>query len=583
MADAEAQMTAADVLIEALRESGVSTIFANLGSDHPGIIEALAKDRARGEVRPGVIICPHESTAMGAAHGYAQATGSPQAVFVHTDVGTANLGGSVHNAARSRVPVLIFAGLTPYTLEGELPGTRNAYVNHLQDVHSQHDLVRPYSKWNYDIRTGSNLKQVVFRALQLANSSPRGPVYLTGAREVLAEMATPRSLNRDLWNPIVPIPAATDLVDQLIEELAGASSPLIITSYVGRDPESVGKLVKFAEAMGIAVLETTPSQMNFPANHPLHVGYTVDELIAQADVILAIDTDAPWIHSRRAPSPDAKIYFVDSDPLKDGMPLWYMPSNHFIRADSPAFLDQLLGALPGTEFGSSLATADRSERIARIHDKQRDAWNQRLSEVAELGLTPETVCATIHRVIDEDTIVLNETITNADTVSRYVPRTQPGTVYGNGGSSLGWSGGAAIGIKLARPEQTVVSLIGDGTYFLSVPSSTYWVARRYDTPFLTVIFDNGGWNATKQNLIKQYPGGVADETDQYWVNLAQSADLAGIANAAGGAYAATVTTADELEPTLHEALARVKAGHAAVVSVRLAPISRQQEDVPKAG
>lgn len=160
------------MLIEALREAGISVIFANLGSDHAHIIEALAKARERGEDAPMVVLCPHETTALSAAHGYALVTGEPQAVFVHVDVGTANLGGSVHNAARSNVPALIFAGLTPFTAEGELPGTRNHHINYLQDVHGQHDLVRPYAKWSYDIRTGSNIKQLVFRAIQVSSSAP---------------------------------------------------------------------------------------------------------------------------------------------------------------------------------------------------------------------------------------------------------------------------------------------------------------------------------------------------------------------------------------------------------------------------
>lgn len=572
-------VTAAEVLVEALRECGVSFIFANLGSDHPALIEALAKERTKGEKSPAVIICPHEVSAMSAAHGYALATALPQAVFVHTDVGTANLGGTVHNAARSRVPVFVFAGLTPYTLEGELPGTRNAEVNYIQDVHGQADLVRAYVKWSYDIRTGANLKQLVFRALQLSNSSPQGPVYMTAAREVLADTVTPRhDLDHSLWNPIAPMAAPPDIVDRLIEDVAAARFPLIITSYLGRSPAAVEKLVRFAESLGIGVLESRPTNMNFPAHHPLHLGYSVEEVLGEADVILALDTDIPWINSMTSPSDDARIYFIDTDPLKEGIPLWYIPSHHFVRADSITLLDQFLFALANTQAESSPKVIERSERLKEIHQRQRHTWSQRILESPADQLTPEVVSAAIQKMIDDDAIVLNETITSSETVFRYIPRTQPGTLYANNGSSLGWSGGAALGIKLANPERMVVSLVGDGTFFFSVPSSTYWISHHYSIPFLTVIFDNGGWNATKQNLVKQYPGGLADGTDHYWVNLAQSADLAGIAKAAGGAYAATITTLDELEPTLLEALAQVKDGNSAVVSVRLAAISNQQVD-----
>ena len=574
----DSDVTSADLLIEALRESGVSIVFANFGSDHAHIIEALAKARNQGEDVPAVVLCPHETTALSAAHGYAAATGRPQAVFVHCDVGTANLGGSVHNAARSHVPALIFAGLTPYTAEGELPGTRNHHINYLQDVHGQHDLVRPYVKWSYDIRTGSNIKQLVFRAMQLANSAPRGPVYLTAAREVLAEKTVRPQIDRDLWNPIAPIPASSELVDKIIEDIGAAKFPIIITSYLGQNPESVSKLVTLAESLGVAVVETTPSQMNFPADHPLHLGFAVDNVIADADFVLALDTNVPWVPAKRGPSPDARIYFVDSDPLKTDIPVWYMPSHHFIRADSLTLLDQLLAALPQETNERSAAVADRANSFAEIHRKQREKWQHDLLEGADKELTPEFVCATLSELIDDDTIIVNESITSAAAVYKHVPRAKACTFYGNGGSALGWSGGAAIGVKLARPDQTVISLVGDGTYFLSVPSSTYWVSGRYNVPFLTVIFDNGGWNATKQNLIKQHPGGVADTSDQYWVNFAQSADMAGIAQAAGGAYAATVTSVGELQTTLIEALARVNGGQSAVVSVRLAAISGQLND-----
>lgn len=578
------ELTTSDALIGALQEAGVSVIFANLGSDHPGVIEALARARERGERVPAVVLCPHESTAMSAAHGYALASGQTQAVFVHTDVGTANLGGSVHNAARSRVPVFILAGLTPYTLEGELPGTRNSYVNHLQDVHDQHSILRPYVKWSYDVRTGSNIKQLVFRALQIAGSSPGGPVYLTAAREVLAQHVPTRALPIERWRPIAPA-APAGLAEELIRAIATARFPLLITSHLGRSPAAVGKLTRLVEALGIGVIETTPSAMNFAPDHPLHLGYTVNELLPLADLIIAIDTDSPWILSQCTPAEGSRVFFIDPDPLKEDLPLWYLEADHFIRADSEAVLDQLLDILsPDVEravvdAGSDavIAAADRVNQFTVIHDKQREDWATRL-EKSSTSLSPESVCAAIDRLIDDETIVLNEAITNSGLIARYVPRTKPGTMFSNGGTSLGWSGGAAIGFKLARPDKTVVNIVGDGTYFLSVPSSTYWVAQHYAAPMLTVIFDNGGWNATKQNLIRQHPTGIANTADRYWVNLGQSADLPGIATAAGDAFGVTVSSLAELEPALATALSRVKGGQAAVVNVRLPVISRQPDD-----
>ena len=179
--------TTADALMDALQEVGISYLFCNLGSDHPSIIEALAKAKVEDKPLPKAIICPHESVALAAAQGHAMLSGKTQGVVIHNDVGTQNLGGAVHNAFRARVPVFIFAGETPYTMTGELPGTRNSYVNYLQNVYDQRGIVRSYIKWEGDIRTGKNVKQLIYRAMQLAETAPAGPVYLTGAREVLEE------------------------------------------------------------------------------------------------------------------------------------------------------------------------------------------------------------------------------------------------------------------------------------------------------------------------------------------------------------------------------------------------------------
>ena len=174
--------TTSTAFLEALAEAGVRYVFANLGSDHPGLIEAFARARADGREDdfPRLIVCPHETVALSAAHAYAMVTGEPQAVIVHVDVGTQNLSGGVSNAMRGRVPVLIFAGTAPFTLEGELPGGRNEFIHWIQDVRDQRGILRNYVKYDNEIRTGRNVKQLVHRAMQIARSEPAGPVYLIG-------------------------------------------------------------------------------------------------------------------------------------------------------------------------------------------------------------------------------------------------------------------------------------------------------------------------------------------------------------------------------------------------------------------
>src|SRR6266545_7952703 len=108
-----ASYSAAHYLLEGLNEIGIEFLFANMGTDHAPIIEAIAGRRRRGQPVPKVVLCPHENTAAHMAGGYALATGRGQGVLVHVDVGTANTANAMHNLYRSRLPVLLMAGKAP--------------------------------------------------------------------------------------------------------------------------------------------------------------------------------------------------------------------------------------------------------------------------------------------------------------------------------------------------------------------------------------------------------------------------------------------------------------------------------------
>ncbi|WP_394233243.1 thiamine pyrophosphate-requiring protein [Niallia oryzisoli] len=565
--------TTSDALMEALQEVGISYLFCNLGSDHPSMIEAMAKAKVEGKELPKAIICPHESVALSAAQGYAMLSGQAQGVIIHTDVGTQNLGGAVHNAFRARVPVFIFAGETPFTMDGELPGSRNSYVNYLQNVYDQRGILRSYVKWEADIRTGKNVKQLIYRAMQMAKSDPAGPVYLTGAREVLEENVEKLPDSWGEWASIESSSLPPWGVEEIVSALLEARNPLLITSYLGRKTKAASKLIEFCEKLAIPVVEQIPTYVNFPRDHSLHLGYDPNPFIPDADCIIAIDTDVPWVTTQVQPKEECKVYFIDLDPIKEEIPLWHISAVKNYRADAYASLVQLNDALAKRDINEELVQ-ERYHCLAKHHVEQRAAWKQE-EKVEGNTITPEWLTACLRNVVDDETIILDETITNTMTVAKHLPRSKAGTMFGSGGTSLGWNGGAAIGIKLADPTKTVVTLTGDGSYLFSVPSSVHWMSRRYQAPFLTVIYNNEGWNATKMNLLKRYPNGIAKQTDSYWVNFDQSADLAKIAEAAGGAYARTVTDPRELPEVLQQAMDEVKSGKSAVVDVRLANISNQ--------
>src|SRR5260370_12788913 len=184
----EARHSAAHYFLEGLNEIGFDYLFCNFGTDHAPLIEAMAAFKRADRPAPLTILCPHENTAVHMAAGYAIATRRGQGVMVHVDTGTANSAMTLHNLCRARIPVLLMADKAPFTTRGELLGTRDTYVHFVQEPFDQASVVRPYTKWEYNLPSGVIAKEALRRAHTVMQSDPRGPVYLTFPRETLTEL-----------------------------------------------------------------------------------------------------------------------------------------------------------------------------------------------------------------------------------------------------------------------------------------------------------------------------------------------------------------------------------------------------------
>ena len=565
--------TTGTALLEAMLETGVEYVFANLGSDHSALVEAIVEARKTGRKMPQLITSPHEMVAMTAAHGFAQLTGRAQAVVVHVDCGTQSLGGAVHNAAKGRVPVLIFAGMSPATQEGEARGSRNEFIHYCQDVFDQRGIVRGYMRYDNEIRVGANVKQIVHRAMQFAHSEPKGPVYLVAAREVLEAEIPQITLDRKQWPAIALNGLPPQAAREIVRALIAAKRPLIVTSYLGRNPKAVEQVVQLARSLGIGVLESVPSYVNFPSNDKLHQGSQWNEnrqnvALAEADTILVVDSDVPWIPLINRPSDSARIIHIDTDPLKQQMPLWYIHAEEIYRADAAMALAQINAEVQDLRIDLT-AVRERTAHYERRHT-ERVAELRKLEESTGDKVTPEYLTACIRDALGEDAIVVSEGVTNFHVIANHCGRTKPSTLFTSGAGSLGWNGGAAIGMKMAKPDALVAVLTGDGSYMFSVPSTVHWMARRYKTPFLTVVYNNKGWRAPRYSAMGVHPEGHASRGEDIGVSFEPTPDYAGIAAAAGGAHPERVQKASEVVPALQRALRVVREeGRCAVMDVQI--------------
>src|SRR5262245_36878276 len=182
------EMTA-EAYLARLGDRGIDYVFANAGTDFPPIVEAISPHGGNGAKYPRFLPVPPGTVAMAMAHGYYRTCGKPAAVMVHVTVGTANTICGLMNAARDNVPVLLAAGRTPITETGHA-ASRNRSIHWGQESFDQGGMVREFVKWDYELRDGQPADAIVDRALDIMMSEPRGPVYLTLPREVLANPAT---------------------------------------------------------------------------------------------------------------------------------------------------------------------------------------------------------------------------------------------------------------------------------------------------------------------------------------------------------------------------------------------------------
>jgi acetolactate synthase-1/2/3 large subunit len=565
--------------LEGLVDLGVDYIFANLGTDHVSLIEEMARWDKEGRKYPQMILCPHEVVAVHMAGGYALATGRAQAVFVHVDAGTANACMAIQNLFRYRLPVMLFAGRAPYTLHGELPGSRDTYVHFVQDPFDIASIVRPYVKWEYSLPSGIVVKEALARASAFAKSDPPGPVYMMLPRETLAEQWDDTSM------PAYP-PARYGSVqsggieparaDAIAQALMAAENPIALTAYLGRKPQAVAVLEQLARTCGVRVAEFNSIDLNIPQDSPCFAGFDPVPLLEQADLGLLLDSDVPYIPQYAKRAGAIKWIQIDSDPLKSDFPMWGFPTDMRIQGDCATVLQQVLEAV---EARADDAYRRRvADRIAGWSGAREQIAKRRAAAGVNKGvpgaLNPAFVFATLNAKLSQDDTVINEAIRNAPVLQEHITRTKPQSYVGLAGGGLGFSGGMALGLKLAQPDRRIVQVIGDGGFHFSSPDSVYAVAQQYQVPIFTVVLDNGGWQAVKSAVQRVYPKGVAAETDQFQSRLTsgrqgETRNFSAVARAFG-AHGECVSEPGELAAAIDRCFAALDDGKAAVLHVQVA-------------
>jgi acetolactate synthase I/II/III large subunit len=557
---------AASELVWLLADEGVQHLFFNPGTDTAPVQEALAAARAAGSPHPGSVLCLHEHVALSAAIAHHALSGRPQALQVHVDAGTLNVGGALHNAQRNRTPVVVMAGRSPYSTDPAVPGHRDNPIQWPQEEPDQAASMRAYGRWVMEVPRGRELGRIVRRAFQVAQSEPRGPAYVMLPRESLMDPPAAARFPR-LRPPRPPAPDPGGLAE-VTAALAGAARPVIVTATTGRTPAAVASLARIAELLGAPVVDQR-DRFNLPIRHPLYAGGLAgDGFLREADCVLVLDTDVPWVPAAAAPPAGATIVQVDIDPAKVTMPSWAFPVAVALEADSALALPMLEAALTACATPERRAAwRTRREEAAGQLREVHEAWRRRAESEAPADL-PDAHLAALERSLPRDALVLEEAVTNRPACGRQVDR-EPGAFISSGAPSLGWALGAGLGAALAAPGRPVVAVCGDGSFHFGIPTAALWSAHRAGAPFLTVVLDNGGYYASKRPVVGLYPEGASVAAGRFpETEITDPPDIVAIARACGG-DGAIVSRPGEMASAVEAGLATVRAGRCAVIDVKL--------------
>ncbi len=545
--------TAAEAWLALLGARGIEYLFVNGGTDFAPLSEAYAKGRQQGWRMPAIVIVPHENLGVAMAHGYTMVTGRPQAMMVHVGVGSANALNGLINAARTNTPLLFTAGRTPLTESGALPAARNNYIHWAQEHFDQGGMLREFVKWDYELRHAEQVESVLDRALAIAKSEPQGPVYVTLPREILASAFSQGfSMTATIAPASAPAPDP-DTLEAAAKLLGRAERPLIITSNAGRSAENCRALRLLAETFAIPVVQYRPRYLSLPTEHPLAAGWDPHAALKEADLVLAIECDVPWIPVQGAPRADAKVVHLGADPLFARYPM------RSFRTDLA-----LTGALAPTLAALCERTQKHAASPAKIEERRKDVSlrNDSLRRKARSGadaipsaITGKWASACLNHVMGEDAILVNEYPVLLEEMTIGEPMRYFGTPPSGG---LGWGLGAALGAKLASPDQTVIAALGDGAYMFGNPTPGHFVGEAMRLPVLYVIFNNARWAAVHRATLASYPKGFAAKEDQPpFSTLEPSPRFEHVVQASGG-YGERVTEPKALMPALERALKAVR-------------------------
>jgi acetolactate synthase I/II/III large subunit len=546
----------AEAYLTLMAERGIEYLFCNGGTDFAPMIEAIAAINAKGtSPQLKIVSVGHENVATSMAMSYYLHTGRPQLVMFHVNVGTANGINALIDAARDRVPIIFTAGRTPITESG-MKGSRDTGIHWQQEMFDQAGMVREFCKWDYELRNAEQLEAVIDRAIEVATTEPCGPVYLTLPREVMAQSLNGFTFTAKPRRGFGTMPGPTpDQVERAADYLAKAQRPVIIAQGAARLAASAPVIADFAERYAMPVVEFRTNVNVLSTDHPMLAGFGPGALIKDADAILCLEADTPWIPTQHGDPPeDCKVIHLGVDPLFQRIPIRSFPCDVAVTGTPALALPLISKAMEG-RMKRDVVEARRT-RIVAAKEATRPELRANVERVSkETPINPVWAAHCISEAKGDDAIVVNE----YTLILRYAQFKEARACFGPpGAGGLGIGVGSAIGAKLANPDKTVIATLGDGSYMFGNPTAGHYTLSALGLPVLFIIFNNGMWEEVEGSALRVFPDGHAARANQVPVaQLGPNPHYEHLISVYGG-YGERVDRPEQLPGALQRALHAVR-------------------------
>ena len=581
------RMTGSDFMVDVVKRLNIDYIAAVPGSTFRALQESFINYGAN--TKPEWLTCLHEEQSVAMCHGYAKVAGKPMAAVVHGTVGLHHATMAIYNAWCDRVPMLVITGNAGAS-DDRRPGVE--WMHSMQDNGA---IVRDFTKWDDYPASLQHFAESMTRAHALSMSVPTAPV-LINADGKLQEMPLSEEEHRKLSIPALsmPVPPAADsgALREAVRLLLAADNPVIVADRYARTDKGMGQLVAFAELIQAPVVDLG-SRMNFPNQHALNHTERSAQLLAQADVILALEpvdlygmlnkirdqierTTTP----RNAKGP--KVVSISSHDLlihanyQDFQR--YQPVTLAISADAEASMPGLIEALK-----SQMTDQQRDQfgvRGRKLADLRRALFDRSRQEAAQgwdaSPISTARVCMELwNQIKNEDWAMVHEAGFQSHWPRRLWTMDKPyHHIGGSGGAGVGYQASAAVGAALAHRDagrNVIVSITGDGD--LNMGPGVLWTAAHHRIPLLTIVHNNRAYHQEVmhlQRMANRHNRGI-DRAPIGTVMTDPNIDYAKIAAGYGVASFGPITSPEDLAPAITKALQVVKSGQPALIDAVMQP------------